>query len=78
MVKNALPVTAVEGSTELRTAPRVDRAALRTLGLYLAAGATYVAIGVFFTPFMLSWVVGFAWLQLWVWAVPAIVRRLRR
>jgi hypothetical protein len=46
--------------------------------LYAGAAVSYVAIGVFVNDFMLSWVVGFAWLLLWVWALPAAVRRLRR
>jgi hypothetical protein len=46
--------------------------------LYAGAAVSYIAIGVFVNDFMLSWVVGFAWLLLWVWALPAAVRRLRR
>ena len=46
--------------------------------LYAGAAVSYVAIGVFVNDFMLSWVVVFAWLLLWVWALPAAVRRLRR
>jgi hypothetical protein len=65
---------------------RIDRRAhplhrapeVRTFGLYLAAGVSYVAVGVFVTELMLSWVVGFGWLLLWVWGLPALVRRLRR
>ena len=49
-----------------------------SLLLYVAAAVSYVAIGVFFTQFMLSWVVGFAWLLLWVCGLPALIRRLRR
>jgi hypothetical protein len=46
--------------------------------LYAGAAVSYIALGVFVNDFMLSWVVGFAWLLLWVWALPAVVRRLRR
>ncbi|HWQ00597.1 MAG TPA: hypothetical protein VN449_00640 [Gaiellaceae bacterium] len=46
--------------------------------LYVGAGVSYISIGVFVTEFALSWVVGFAWLLLWVWGVPALVERLRR
>jgi hypothetical protein len=46
--------------------------------LYAAAGVSYVAVGVFVNEFALSWIVGFSWLMLWVWGLPALVRRLRR
>jgi hypothetical protein len=46
--------------------------------LYAGAAASYIAIGVFVTEFALSWVVGFSWLLLWVWGVPALVRRVKR
>ena len=46
--------------------------------LYAGAAASYVAVGVFVTEFALSWIVGFTWLLLWVWGLPALVRRLRR
>jgi hypothetical protein len=46
--------------------------------LYAGAAVSYVAISVFVTEFALSWVVGVGWLLLWVWVLPAIVRRLRR
>jgi len=45
---------------------------------YAAAGVSYVAVGVFFTQFMLSWIVAFAWLELWVWLLPAGCRQLSR
>jgi len=57
----------------LRASARVREAAL-----YGGAAVSYVAIGVFVTEFALSWVVGFSWLMLWVWGLPALVRRLRR
>jgi hypothetical protein len=46
--------------------------------LYSGAAISYITIGVFVNEFVLSWVVAFAWLLLWVWGVPALVRRLRR
>jgi hypothetical protein len=57
--------------------PRVSARA-RELGLYGAAGVSYVALSVFFTPLMQFWMFGFAWLLLWVWGLPALARRLRR
>jgi hypothetical protein len=50
----------------------------RELALYGGAAISYLAIGVFLTEFVLSWVIAFAWLLLWVWGLPALVRRLRR
>lgn len=70
-------VATVAEHAQDRDRRRFDRALLRTSALYLGAGASYVAIGVFFTPFMLSWIIAFAWLLLWVWVVPAVARRLR-
>jgi len=46
--------------------------------LYVGAAVSYVSIGVFVTEFALSWIVGFAWLLLWIWGLPALVGRLRR
>jgi hypothetical protein len=43
---------------------------------YVAAAAVYIAIGVAFTDFLLSFFVGLAYLLLVVWLVPAGVRRL--
>ncbi|HEY1564680.1 MAG TPA: hypothetical protein VGF72_08365 [Gaiellaceae bacterium] len=43
---------------------------------YLAASAVYVAIGIWFTDFLLSYFVGLAYLLLAAWLVPAGVRRL--
>jgi hypothetical protein len=48
-----------------------------TLSLYALTGIAYVAVGVFFPRFLLSWVEAAAVLLLAVWLVPAIVRRLR-
>ena len=44
---------------------------------YGCAAVTYVVIGLVNTRFLLSWVVGFSYLLLWVWAIPSLVRRLR-
>jgi hypothetical protein len=57
--------------------PRVS-ARTRELALYGAAAVSYVAIGVFVTEFALSWIVGFIWLMLWAWGLPALLRRLRQ
>ena len=43
---------------------------------YVGAAAVYVAIGVWFTDFLLSYFVGLAYLLLVAWLVPAGVRRL--
>ena len=53
------------------------KASLRTLALYLAAGAVYVAIGVAVPEFMFSSVVGIAYVLVAVWLVPSLVARLR-
>ena len=45
---------------------------------YCAAAAVYIAIGVAYNDFLLSVIVGMAYLLLAVWLVPAAVRRLRR
>jgi hypothetical protein len=45
---------------------------------YCAAAAVYIAIGVAYNDFLLSVIVGMAYLVLAVWLVPAAVRRLRR
>lgn len=50
----------------------------RTPVLYGGAAVSYVAIGVFVTEFLLTWVVAFAWLLLWTWLLPAAVRRIFR
>lgn len=47
------------------------------LALYVLAGATYVGLGIFH-KFLLNWVIGPVWLVAWVWAVPALVERIRR
>ena len=50
---------------------------MRTLALYLAAGAVWVTIGVFVPEFMLSWPVTVVYLLLVAWLAPELVRRLR-
>ena len=50
---------------------------MRELALYLAAGAAYVALGVFVPEALFAWVAGAVFLLLAVWIVPALVRRLR-
>ncbi|MGB2695375.1 MAG: hypothetical protein WBD55_09340 [Dehalococcoidia bacterium] len=47
--------------------------AVRTLLLYLIAGAVYVTLGAFFPRVMLSWVEGAGFLLLAVWVVPAVI-----
>lgn len=69
-----------------RAKPCVNPAMLRTLVArsradlwwpYAGAAVTYVGIGLLNTRFLLSWVVGFAYLLLWVWVIPALARRLQ-
>ena len=50
----------------------------RTLGLYLAAAAGYLTIGIVFPDFLLSWVTAAVFLLAVVWALPALVHRLLR
>jgi hypothetical protein len=45
---------------------------------YCLAAAVYIAIGVAYRDFLLSVIVGMAYLVLAAWLVPAAVRRLRR
>jgi hypothetical protein len=45
---------------------------------YCVAAAVYVAIGVAYDDFLLSVIVGMAYLVIAVWLVPAAVRRLRK
>ena len=70
----AAPVRAV---ARRRARPGVSRRVWEP-ALYAGAAVSYITIGVFVNEFVLSWVVAFAWLLLWVWGVPALVRRLRR
>lgn len=73
-VEEVAPVRTIASRREGVTAS----AALRTIGLYCAAGASYVGLAIFFTQLMLSWVLGFAWLELWVWIIPTLLQRWRR
>lgn len=50
---------------------------MRTVALYLAAAAVWVAIGVFVPDFMLSWPVTVVYLLVAVWLLPLLVRRVR-
>jgi fatty acid desaturase len=43
---------------------------------YAAASAVYIAIGVWFTDFLLSFFVALAYLLVVVWLVPVGVRRI--
>ena len=49
---------------------------MRDLLAYLAAGAVYVAVGVFIPELLLAWPVGVGYVLLAVWVIPALVRRL--
>jgi hypothetical protein len=55
---------------------RLDRDGLEALLIWGAAAAVYIAIGVFFTDFMLSLFVAIGYLLIAVWLVPALVRRV--
>lgn len=46
------------------------------LALYLLAGTSYVVLGMFH-KFLLNWVIGPIWLVAWLWAVPAVIDRVR-
>jgi hypothetical protein len=65
----------------LRLLKRLDvpsRSGLLVFGGYCLAAAVYIVIGVAYNDFLLSVVVGMAYLVLAAWLVPAAVRRLRR
>ena len=65
----------------LRLLKRLDvpsRSDLLVFAGYCLAAAVYVAIGVIYADFLLSVVVGMAYLVLAAWLVPAAVRRLIR
>ena len=65
----------------LRLLKRLDvpsRSDLLVFGGYCLAAAVYILIGVAYNDFLLSVVVGMAYLVLAAWLVPAAVRRLRR
>jgi hypothetical protein len=50
----------------------------RELGLYVAAGVVYVAIGVAFPEFLFAWAVAAGYLLACVVLLPALVRLARR
>jgi hypothetical protein len=49
---------------------------LRVLAGYCLAAAVYIAIGVTYVDFLLSVVVGMAYLVVATWLVPMVVRRI--
>jgi hypothetical protein len=55
---------------------RPSRSDLRVLAGYSLAAAVYIAIGVTYVDFLLSVVVGMAYLVVVMWLVPTLVRRL--
>ena len=71
------PAVPAAGAERRRAVPRVSRRVWEP-ALYAGAAVSYITIGVFVNEFVLSWVVAFAWLLLWVWVLPTVVRRLRR
>lgn len=65
----------------LRLLKRLDvpsRSDLLVFAGYFLAAAVYIVIGVAYNDFLLSVVVGMAYLVLAAWLVPAAVRRLRK
>ena len=58
--------------------PDALAAGRRELALYVAAGTTYVAIGVAFPEFLFTWVVAVGYLLVFVVVVPTLVARIRR
>jgi hypothetical protein len=50
---------------------------VRTLALQVGVAAAYVTLGVFVPELLFSWPAGAAFYLLGVWALPALVRRLR-
>jgi hypothetical protein len=55
---------------------RPSRSDLRVLAGYCLAAAVYIAIGVTYVDFLLSVVVGMAYLVVAAWLIPTVVRRL--
>jgi hypothetical protein len=55
---------------------RPNRGDLRVFGGYCLAAAVYIAIGVTYVDFLLSFWVGLGYLLLAAWLVPTVVRRL--
>jgi hypothetical protein len=65
----------------LRLLSRIDvptRSDLRVFAGYCAAAAVYIVIGVVYDNFLLSVVVGMAYLVVAAWLVPRTIRRLLR
>jgi hypothetical protein len=56
---------------------RPNREDLRVFGGYCLAAAVYIAIGVAYVDFLLSFWVGLGYLLLVAWLLPTAVRRLR-
>jgi hypothetical protein len=54
-----------------------SRRQLTVAAWYATAAAVYIAVGVAFTDFLLSFFVGAAYLLLVAWLIPAGLRRLR-
>ena len=64
----------------LRLLSRIDvpsRSDLRVFAGYCAAAAVYIVIGVVYDDFLLSVVVGMAYIVIAAWLVPMAIRRLR-
>jgi hypothetical protein len=64
----------------LRPLKRLDvpsRGDLRVFAGYCLAAAVYIAIGVAYNDFLLSVVVGMAYIVIAAWLVPMAIRRLR-
>jgi hypothetical protein len=55
---------------------RPSRSDLRVLAGYCLAAAVYIVIGVTYVDFLLSVVVGIAYLIVAAWLVPTLVRRM--
>jgi hypothetical protein len=54
-----------------------SRSDLRVFAGYCLAAAVYIAIGVAYNDFLLSVVVGIAYIVVAAWLVPTVVRRFR-
>jgi hypothetical protein len=54
-----------------------SRSDLRVFAGYCLAAAVYIAIGVAYNDFLLSVVVGIAYIVIAAWLVPMAIRRLR-
>ena len=58
--------------------PDALTAGRREFAVYVAAGTSYVAIGVAFPEFLFTWVVAVGFLLAFVVFVPSLVARIRR